>query len=229
MLADHNEDFGIAGRWNYLESGHGKGPSDGLGARIKRAADVVIRQGKCLIKNVEDLYAWSNKIKYLYYIQADVDMSNEIIQQKVKPMQISGTIKLHAIVPINSCTILIRETSCYCNGCLVNPQTSIHEWQEQVICKRQDEEVIDTNGTLMPTLEVAAATSDQEEVFEYERIQYSDIQPSRWVKDHFFFLEKSGKYGKAFKMTSWEEKLCIKREKLLTILAHEPRPAGKSK
>ncbi|KAL3882495.1 hypothetical protein ACJMK2_028832, partial [Sinanodonta woodiana] len=52
---------------------------------------------------------------------------------------------------------------------------------EQVICKRQDEEVIDTNGTLMPTLEVAAVTSDQEEEFEYERIQYSDIQPSRWV------------------------------------------------
>ncbi|KAL3871137.1 hypothetical protein ACJMK2_039154 [Sinanodonta woodiana] len=96
-------------------------------------------------------------------------------------MQIYVTFKLHAIVPINSCTILTRETSCYCNGCLVNPQTSIHEWQEQVICKRQDEEVIDTNGTIMPTLQVSAVTSDQEEVFEYERIQYYDNQPSRLV------------------------------------------------
>ncbi|KAL3862597.1 hypothetical protein ACJMK2_008554 [Sinanodonta woodiana] len=134
ILADHNEDFGKAGRWNYLESGHGKGPCDGLGASIKRAADMVIRQGKCLIQNAEDFYAWSkqteesgSKIKYLYYNQADVDMSNEIIQQKEKPMQISGTFKLHAIVPTNSCTILTRETSCYCTGCLVNPQTSVHE------------------------------------------------------------------------------------------------------
>ncbi|KAL3842294.1 hypothetical protein ACJMK2_020324 [Sinanodonta woodiana] len=247
ILADHNEDFGIAGRWNYLESGHGKGPSDGLGASIKRVADMVTH-----------FYVWSkqteesgSKIKYMYYNQADVGMSNEIIQQKEKPMQIYGTFKLHAIVPTNSCTILTRETSCYCNGCLVNPQTSIHEWQEQVICKRQDEEVIDTNGTLMPTLEVAAVTSDQEEVLEYERIQYSDIQPSHWVSavyeqyfyfdqivaididddevEIIFFLEKSGKYGKAFKMPSREDKLWIKREKLLTILENEPRPAGKSK
>ncbi|KAL3854799.1 hypothetical protein ACJMK2_014048, partial [Sinanodonta woodiana] len=109
------------------------------------------------------------KIKYLYYNQADVHMSNEIIQQKVKPMHISSIFKLHAI------------RTYYCNGCLVNPQTSVHDWQVHVICRRQDEEVIDTNGTLMPTLEVAAVTSDQEEVFEYERIQYSNFQSSRWV------------------------------------------------
>ncbi|CAC5387896.1 unnamed protein product [Mytilus coruscus] len=30
-LMDHMEDFGVNGRWNYLESGHGKGPCDGLG------------------------------------------------------------------------------------------------------------------------------------------------------------------------------------------------------
>ncbi|KAL3859870.1 hypothetical protein ACJMK2_010059 [Sinanodonta woodiana] len=207
---------------------------------------MVIRQGKCLIQNAEDFYAWSkqteesgSKIKYLYYNQADVDMSNEIIQQKEKPMQISSTLSYMQL-----------ETSCYCTGCLVNPQTSVHEWQKQEVCKRQDEEVIDTNGTLMPTLEVAAVTSDQEEVFEYEHIQYSDIQPSRYVsavyKQNFYFdqivaididddeveiqfLEKSGKYCKAFKMPSREDKLWIKREKLLTILEKEPIPAIKSK
>ncbi|KAL3862416.1 hypothetical protein ACJMK2_008382 [Sinanodonta woodiana] len=181
---------------------------------------MVICQGKCLIQNAEDFYAWSkqmeesgSKIKYLYYNQADVDMSNEIIQQKEKPMQISGTFKLHAIVPINSCTILTIETSCYCTGCL-----------EQVICKRQDEEVIDTNGTLMPTLEVAAVTSDQEEVMNaFIVIDIDDDEVEIQI------LEKSGKYGKAFKMPSKEDKLWIKREKLLTILEKELRPAGKSK
>ncbi|KAK3602406.1 hypothetical protein CHS0354_027182 [Potamilus streckersoni] len=102
ILADHSEDFGIA------------------------AADMAILQEKCLIQNAEDFYTWSkqteesgSKIKYLYYNQADVDMRNEIIQQKEKPMQISGTFK------------------------------------------RQDEEVFDTNGTLMPTLEVAAKRLDK--------------------------------------------------------------------
>ena len=63
ILADHVDDFGISGRWNYLESGHGKGPCDGLGASIKRSADMAIRQGKCLIQNTEDFYAWSKKQK----------------------------------------------------------------------------------------------------------------------------------------------------------------------
>ncbi|KAK3601947.1 hypothetical protein CHS0354_022505 [Potamilus streckersoni] len=119
---------------------------------------MAIHQRRCLIQNAEDFYAWSkqteeseSKIKYLYYNQADVDMRNEIIQQKEKPMQISE--KHHVIV-------------------MVNPQTRVHEWQEHVICRRQDEEDIDTNGTLMPILEIAAVTSDQEEVVEYERIQY---------------------------------------------------------
>lgn len=36
VLTDHNDDFGVEAMWNYLESGHGMGPCDGLGASIKR-------------------------------------------------------------------------------------------------------------------------------------------------------------------------------------------------
>jgi DNA-binding transcriptional regulator GbsR (MarR family) len=59
VLTDHNDHFGVGARWNYLESGHGKGPCDGLGASIKRGADMAIRQGKVLIQNAEDFYAWA--------------------------------------------------------------------------------------------------------------------------------------------------------------------------
>jgi hypothetical protein len=34
---------------------------DGLGASIKRGADMAIRQGKVLIQNAEDFYAWAKQ------------------------------------------------------------------------------------------------------------------------------------------------------------------------
>lgn len=34
VLVDHETDFGMQAQWNYLESGHGKGPCDGLGASV---------------------------------------------------------------------------------------------------------------------------------------------------------------------------------------------------
>ena len=30
LISTHEEEFGVQARWNYLESGHGKGPLDGL-------------------------------------------------------------------------------------------------------------------------------------------------------------------------------------------------------
>ena len=41
ILNRHQELFGdLKGTWQYFESGHGKGPCDGLGAAVKRAADL---------------------------------------------------------------------------------------------------------------------------------------------------------------------------------------------
>lgn len=45
VLVDHETDFGMQAQRNFLESGHGKGPCDGLGASVKRAADMAIKQG----------------------------------------------------------------------------------------------------------------------------------------------------------------------------------------
>lgn len=264
ILADHVDDFGISGRWNYLESGHGKGPCDGLGACIKRSADMAIRQGKCLIQNAEDFYAWSkkteesgSKIKYISYNQEDVGRCNDILEQKEKPTPISGTFKLHAIIPTNSFTILTRETSCYCNDCLENPRNSIHQWKEQFICRRQEDPIVDEN---LPqgkneehVVEITAneiSHDSDDQMRESEENSSLEIQPSDWVSaiyenNYYFgqvvtvdtgddeveinFLAKSGKYGKAFKMPSREDKIWIERKNVLTILEKEPRSVGKSK
>ena len=58
-------------RWSYLESGHGKGPCDGLGARVKRSADNAVKQGKVSIQSAADFLKWADsamqsgsKVKY---------------------------------------------------------------------------------------------------------------------------------------------------------------------
>jgi len=35
FVSMHEEEFAIKAQWSYLESGHGKGPCDGLGASVK--------------------------------------------------------------------------------------------------------------------------------------------------------------------------------------------------
>jgi len=47
--------------WNFIETGHGKGAPDGIGAVIKRTADTFVLQGED-ITNARDLFTtWSNK------------------------------------------------------------------------------------------------------------------------------------------------------------------------
>lgn len=57
--ANHEAQFGISGRWSYLESGHGNGPCDGLGASVKRAAYNAVKQGKTSIHCSEELLKWA--------------------------------------------------------------------------------------------------------------------------------------------------------------------------
>ena len=44
-VANHKEFFGIEARWKYFESGHGKGPCDGIGGSVKRMAEQAGKHG----------------------------------------------------------------------------------------------------------------------------------------------------------------------------------------
>lgn len=59
FLTRHEAVFGVSGSWDYLESGHGKGPCDGLGGSVKRSADMAVKQGKVIIQNAQDFYTWA--------------------------------------------------------------------------------------------------------------------------------------------------------------------------
>ena len=82
----HEEEFAIKARWSYLESGHGKGPCDGLGASVKRSADNAVKEEKISIQSAADFLKWADsamesgsKVRYMRYTQDDYDISE--IQQ----------------------------------------------------------------------------------------------------------------------------------------------------
>lgn len=103
VLVDHETDFGMQAQWNYLESGHGKGPCDGLGASVKRAADMAIKQGKATIQDGKDFYNWTtkesgSKVKFTYYSQQDYDEAKTILESKQKCQAVSGTFMLCQLI-----------------------------------------------------------------------------------------------------------------------------------
>ena len=56
-ILEHEGLFNVRATWNYLESGHGKGPCDGVGGSVKRSADLAIKKG-LIIKTASDFYNW---------------------------------------------------------------------------------------------------------------------------------------------------------------------------
>jgi hypothetical protein len=72
---------------SFLESVHGKGLCDGLGASVKRSADNAVRQGKVSIQSAADVLKWvdsamesGSKVRYMRYTQDDYDISDKLLK-----------------------------------------------------------------------------------------------------------------------------------------------------
>ncbi|XP_063966655.1 uncharacterized protein LOC135156857 [Lytechinus pictus] len=129
MLCNHKEHFGVEGEWNFLESGHGKGPCDGLGGSVKRSADMAVKRGKFAIQDASDFIRWteseqSSKVVFFSYTQDDINRCSDILSENQAIKPIPGTFKLHAVKPVGKHSVAVRETSCYCDMCRSDPCTS---------------------------------------------------------------------------------------------------------
>ena len=155
-----------------MESGHGKGPCDGLGASVKRAADMAVRQGKASIQDGKDFNAWSvqaaesgSKVKYVFYSQTDIDESKSILDSKTQCQPVSGTFKLHAVVPLDHTKIATRNTSCYCEKCVASVLEGCGGWEIKHIVKQQTSENREEVATVSNNYEeVATGSNNDEEV-----------------------------------------------------------------
>ena len=123
MISNHKELFGTPAMWHYLESGHGKGPCDGVGGSLKRNAHKAIAKGKT-VRNAPTMYTWSSAretstISYSYvdvydYAIAYYDRSHMYMKVKYVP----GLRKLHSVTKgIDNNTVMQRETTCSCPTC----------------------------------------------------------------------------------------------------------------
>ena len=100
--------------WNLLESSHGKGPADGVGAAVKSAADNLVAHGQDIL-DVTKLY---NSLRgtinvQLYTISSD-DINNVEKMVNVDHDTVKGTMKIHQLVAHKYGHVSHRELSCYC-------------------------------------------------------------------------------------------------------------------
>ncbi|CAC5378777.1 unnamed protein product [Mytilus coruscus] len=125
-----------------FETGHGKGPCDGIGGTSKRIADQAIKQGKIVVQDAREYYehvqVHHTSATYVFVESTDCVKSRlELteINKTLKPVQ--GTMQIHSVVgvttgEIKTCTCCI--TSCYCNDCL---QGNFHDMTVANVMKSQ--------------------------------------------------------------------------------------------
>ena len=111
------EEFNITVRWIYVESGHGKGIPDGIGAIVKKAFEnLMLSNPSVAMYSVEDLLknvlqeAVSSIGLYIYEEEDIIKFQNAI--PKLKP--IKGTMKLHEteyILQQQEVTLMIKDKS----------------------------------------------------------------------------------------------------------------------
>lgn len=60
-LIHHKNDFDIEASWTFCASGHGKGPSDGIGATVKSSANRSILKSGTTLSSPEDFFNFTKK------------------------------------------------------------------------------------------------------------------------------------------------------------------------
>lgn len=248
VLVDHETDFGMQAQWNYLESGHGKGPCDGLGASVKRAADMAIKQGKATIQDGKDFYNWTtkesgSKVKFTYYSQQDYDEAKTILESKQKCQAVSGTFKLHAVVPVDSVSIAVRDTSCYCSTCIKDVLNGCHGWKVNRLIKpvnEQDSEHPENTSKAKET-ETTKLVQANEPVCSIPEIGVfvAAVYAREWYigkvtevdeeeqEVQINFMTKAGKYGDTYKWPSEKDEIWIQSTHILMEIS-PPNPVGKT-
>ena len=110
------------GTWNFHESGHGKGAPDGVGAAIKRSADMAVASGK-------DITSASAMYNALKESQTSIDLyliSVNEIQSAVAKLEgaalkpVPGTMRIHQVLTQCHGKISHRVLSCLCNKGICN-------------------------------------------------------------------------------------------------------------
>ena len=103
-----------------METGHGKGPCDGVGGSIKKSAETWVKKEN-VIYGAKQFYDWAKghegAIKPLYVTEAQVSQA----EQKIKnALYVKGISVAHSLRPHNG-FVYMREVSCFQDCCRDRP------------------------------------------------------------------------------------------------------------
>lgn len=122
--------FGIPITYHFFGSRHGKGPSDGESAVVKRQASQAVNAGEFVINNAKDMFDFSKlickqpKADECLHFQRSVFYVEEINRlrghDEVDLTTLKGTRKLHSIKGTPDGVVMTRNLSCFCHSCLVS-------------------------------------------------------------------------------------------------------------
>ena len=126
VISDHKSIFGVDCTWTWFESGHRKGPCDGVGGTAKRNADMAVKRLDANISNAHSFAEWGNqsggKLEYEVVNGAEYDAAKvELNQMEAKV--VAGSQSFHAAIPVGNGDVLFRNTSCFCADCFVMIET----------------------------------------------------------------------------------------------------------
>ena len=117
LLANHEAFFGVKAQWNFFEAGHGKGPCDGLGGSTKRHADQAMKNGKVIIQDATDFYAWTQSTHCTMTNVQFRFIPREACEQTTAEINtwgakaVRGTMKIHAVKGLGDNRVLVRDIS----------------------------------------------------------------------------------------------------------------------
>lgn len=130
--------FGVNAVWNFFESGHGKGPCDGIGGTSKRTADLAIKQGKITVQDACDYFdkiqQYHTSAEYVFVKSEDCTTKRESLTGINRNLQpVKGTMQIHCVIGMEKGIIATSTTSCYCSDCL---EAKYHNTSEACLLKK---------------------------------------------------------------------------------------------
>ena len=194
IISMHGEYFeGIHCTWDYLESGHGKGPCDGVGGSLKRFADNAVKKG-VIINNAVDFFEWASenndKMTCLYVTPGDVSNTERMLRNA---QFVKGLSKCHTIRPFNG-FVYIRTVSCYKMCCDQEPTCEGWEKTNLRVTETEVEEESETDETEHVVYQVGATVeaSYNGKVYRGEIMEYEEDNKEYNIK--FMKINRAGKY-----------------------------------
>ncbi len=149
-ISNAEEEYGLYVQHHYFGSRHGKGPSDGETAVVKRMASSAIAAGRAEINNAKDLYDFCTRDmtrdsnegscqhfrrKFFFIEEVNRDRGHNNVALRT----IKGTRLLHSIRGHMEGRMYTRNLSCFCNGCtnmgICQNKEYVDPWMTEVLFK----------------------------------------------------------------------------------------------